>query len=109
MSWLLNPGNLLGAKHAAERLQRCWVHPSGQAFSIKHLRKSFKVLHAPRLPLTPSVTGSISRQRLCTHDPGHTPQQGTLSQIVQPGVSVSHWKGEGRRLASSASAIAVCA
>ncbi|CAL5223519.1 g6048 [Coccomyxa viridis] len=37
-------GNLLGAKHAAERLQRCWVHPSGQAFSIKHLRKSFKAL-----------------------------------------------------------------
>jgi len=39
----LNEGHLLGAKHAAERLQRCWVHPLGQAFSIKHLRKSFKV------------------------------------------------------------------
>ena len=36
-------GNLLGAKHAAERMQRCWAHPSGQAFSIKHLRESFKV------------------------------------------------------------------
>ena len=42
-------GHLLGAKHAAERLQRCWVHPSGQAFSIKHLRKSFKVGCIPLL------------------------------------------------------------
>lgn len=32
---------MLGARHAAERLQRCWATPF--AFSIDHLRHSFDV------------------------------------------------------------------
>ncbi|EIE18312.1 MA3-domain-containing protein [Coccomyxa subellipsoidea C-169] len=35
-------GNMLGARHAAERLQRCWATPF--AFSIDHLRHSFQAL-----------------------------------------------------------------
>lgn len=32
---------MLGARHAAERMQRCWAVPA--AFSIEHLRASFEV------------------------------------------------------------------
>ena len=41
----LPAGHLLGAKHAAERLQRCCAHPG--SFSIKHLRNSFQVYITP--------------------------------------------------------------
>ena len=41
----LPAGHLLGAKHAAERLQRCWAHPV--SFSIQHLRSSFQVCIVP--------------------------------------------------------------
>ncbi len=59
-------GHLLGAKHAAERLQRCWAHPSGQAFSIKHIRKSFKVGCIPLLSYPMSADTSSYQ------NPAHT-------------------------------------
>ena len=55
------PGHLLGAKHAAERLQRCWAQP--MSFSIKHLRKSFQVcsLLFPPCPSYPPWSFVIAR------------------------------------------------
>lgn len=46
----LPAGHLLGAKHAAERLQRCWAHPV--SFSIQHLRSSFQVCIRPCISAT---------------------------------------------------------
>ena len=88
-SRLLVTGNLLGAKHAAERLQRCWVHPSGQAFSIKHLRKSFKVRSEACTPTLTCETDmpelQIPTQQVCTGNP--TTAGATWKALK--------WRGEG--------------